>query len=319
MQQRINDILNANLTKKAKIILLLELGLTRTQIADLQVLGKYGAIQNVYAAWKQGENSTPRPTRQPLATPQAFTPNGFNRRFGIEIEAYGVDRDALATALRRAGIDCAVEAYNHATRTHWKITTDNSITGVANPFEIVSPILEGMDGLEQVRKVSEVLISLRAKINRTCGMHIHFDAAHMNVNCWKNVMLNYALLENIIDSMMPESRRGTSNQYCRSLRIPNFATKFKNVRTIEGLSNLFPDRYYKVNMKAYVQHRTIEFRQHSGTIEFEKIKNWVLFLHNLLSYSTTMQMQSIDFEQLKKFNQNEIVNFYYNRINDLAA
>ena len=51
MQQQVQNILSGNATKTAKIIALLELGMTRTQIADLQVLGKYGAIQNVFAKY----------------------------------------------------------------------------------------------------------------------------------------------------------------------------------------------------------------------------------------------------------------------------
>jgi hypothetical protein len=49
MTTQVQNIANGNGTKTAKIIALLELGLTRKQIAELQVLGAYGAIQNVFA------------------------------------------------------------------------------------------------------------------------------------------------------------------------------------------------------------------------------------------------------------------------------
>ena len=37
------------------------------------------------------------------------------------------------------------------------------------------------------------------------------------------------------------------------------------------------DRYYKVNLQSLSRYGTIEFRQHNGTIDAEKILNWVSF------------------------------------------
>ena len=55
---------------------------------------------------------------------------------------------------------------------------------------------------------------------------------------------------------------------------------------MRGLQSAFGfDRYYKVNVMSYNNHRTIEFRQHSGTTEYEKIKNWIDFLTAFLNWS----------------------------------
>jgi hypothetical protein len=306
-----NNILNLEATKTTKIIALLELGYTRKQIADLEVLGKYGAIQNVYAKWQVGRSGN-TPTRL------VFTPSAFNRRFGIEIEAYGCSKDIVARELNAAGIPTHIEGYNHNTRTNWKIVSDGSLTG-DNTFELVSPILEGQHGLNQLQTVSEVLVRLRVKINRTCGLHIHFDAAQMNLQTWKNLLLNYATLEPIIDSMMPQSRRGSENTYCKTMRRTDLNNKIRTATTINQVTNLFPNRYQKINTQAYARHRTVEFRQHSGTIEGDKILNWILFLHNLLTYSQQNTIENGTFETLKAFNQDSITNFYHNRIQDLAA
>ena len=67
------------------------------------------------------------------------------------------------------------------------------------------------------------------------------------------------------------------------------------------------------------RYKTIEFRQHSGTIEADKIINWITFLHNLMDYSTSNTIENATFETLKNFNQEGLINFYHNRINDLAA
>lgn len=312
-QVQIQGVLDQQTTKTAKIIALLNLGMTRTQIADLRVLGKYGAIQNVFAKHiaqtAHGIQTVSRLT---------FSPSVFNKRFGIEIEAHGIERTRVAQALRSAGIECYAEGYNHDTRTSWKVVTDGSLNG-DHTFELVSPILEGENGLQQVRTVSEVLTRLGAKINRSCGLHVHFDAAGMDLQNWKRLLMNYAGLESTIDSMMPQSRRGNANTYCKSMKIANLQTKMEAARTLDQCRNIFPNRYSKINTQAFARHRTIEFRQHSGTFESAKIENWILFLHNLVDFSKGFSIENDNFAALKQFNTVETVNFYHNRIQDLNS
>ncbi len=42
--------------------------------------------------------------------------------------------------------------------------------------EIVSPILKGRAGIEQIKQMAEVLRQVGAAVNPTCGMHIHVGA-----------------------------------------------------------------------------------------------------------------------------------------------
>lgn len=304
-------ILTQNWTKTRKIQELILLGLTRSEIAILVTNGNYGFVQNVYAKMKAEG-------RLNQVAVENFMPRPFERRFGVEIEMYSVDKQILADTLRDAGINCFVEGYNHNTRGWWKVVTDGSLNGV-NAVELVSPILEGMAGMQDLEKVCEVLTILRAKINKSCGMHVHFDAAGMGINEVKNLMLNYAAYENQIDTFLPSSRRGNTNTYCQSLR--NDKAKIEAATSINGLANAIGTRYRKINLQSFVRHGSIEFRQHSGTTEFEKIKNWVLFLHNLVDFSKTKRVEESEatFESLQKFNQEQIYNYLYNRKNDLAA
>ena len=58
--------------------------------------------------------------------------------------------------------------------------------------------------------------------------------------------------------------------------------------TVAQLSTLVAGtRYVKVNAESFMRHGTVEFRQHSGTIEFEKISNWVKICGNLIDKSKT--------------------------------
>ncbi|WP_375560294.1 amidoligase family protein [Bernardetia sp. OM2101] len=307
------QILTSNTTKTNKIKQLLELGFTRKQVAKLMNVG-YGFVQNVYA--KTYPNQVTSRGRQIITNGNAFYPIAFNRQFGVEIEAYNVDKQTLKRALVRLGVKVEVERYNHATKKHWKIITDGSIRGNQG-FEIVSPILKGKNGLDQLEKVCRALKECNTFINKSCGVHIHFDAKKFGVEQFKNIMLNYADLEKVIDNFLPKSRRANNNGYCKSIK--NHKTKIESASTINELTNAIPTRYNKLNTQSYTRYKTIEFRQHSGTIEFEKISNWILFLHNLVEYSKDKRVSRPKFETLKTFNQQEVYTYLENRKTQLAS
>lgn len=313
-----SQILNSSTTKTNKIKQLLELGFTRKQVAELMGVG-YGFVQNVYAKTypsqinRRGNTSLNSSLNTSLSTFQAIA---FNQQFGVEIEAYNVDKNVLQTELTRLGISARVENYNHVVRGHWKIITDGSIRG-SQGFEIVSPILQGQDGLNQLEKVCKALKNCNALINKSCGIHIHFDASRLQLEEFKNVIMNYANLENVIDSFLPTSRRANNNSYCKS--ILKYKSKVNNARTINQLTNAIPNRYSKLNTQSYSRYNTIEFRHHSGTIEFEKLNNWILFLHNLVEYSKTKRLSRVNFDTLTTFNQPTIYNYLQNRKTILAA
>ena len=214
----------------------------------------------------------------------------FNRRFGIEIEAYNCRMDVLVDALREEGIQVSAENYNHTTRNHWKLVTDSSLSG-NNTFELVSPVLEGQNGLKELKEVCWVLDACGVKVNASCGLHIHFDAANFSLQTWKNIAISYKHIELVIDKFMPESRR--NNNYCRCLR--NITEqKINNAQSIDNLQQVAFEntRYFKVNPQSYSRHKTIEFRQHAGSINYDKISNWVLFLNGLVTFAQQQPIAS---------------------------
>ena len=44
----------------------------------------------------------------------------------------------------------------------------------------------------------------------------------------------------------------------------------RSARMVDELKGRIGDRYHKVNLEAYSRHKTVEFRQHSGTTSFTK-------------------------------------------------
>lgn len=287
MNEQIQSILNENRTKTSKIQKLLSLGLTRRQVADLVANGNYGFVQNVYKRMMQGLTNTAAQTAATIAPVIDYT---FNRNFGVEIEACNCTRERLARELTAAGINVQVEGYNHTDHTdHWKLVTDSSLSG-NNTFELVSPILHGEQGLEELEKVCWVLDLCNAKVNDTCGLHVHMDAAEFDLATWKNLILTYKRLEGVIDNFMPRSRR--NNRYCKALSTIT-ETSIKSARSISDLRTaFFHNRYHKVNLEAYARHRTVEFRQHGGSTNFTKMSAWIHFLAKMITFAKQGQVQT---------------------------
>lgn len=287
MNEQIQSILNENGTKTSKIQKLLTLGLTRRQVADLVANGNYGFVQNVYKRMMQGVAQSAAQAATTVLPQLDYT---FNRNFGVEIEAYNCMRGRLARELNAAGIRVEVEGYNHTDHTdHWKLVTDSSLSG-NDTFELVSPILHGEQGLEELEKVCWVLDLCNAKVNDSCGLHVHMDAAEFDLQTWKNLVITYKRLENVIDHFMPRSRR--NNTFCRPLTTisETIINQASNIGELRAAFN--HNRYHKVNLEAYARHRTVEFRQHGGSTNFTKMSAWIYFLAKMITSAKQGQVQT---------------------------
>ena len=204
----------------------------------------------------------------------------FTYTFGVEIECYHANKHELLQGAMASGLKMKDTGYTHEdNHEFYKIVPDASLQGNDNN-EVVSPILKGgRTGLASIKKVTEVLRGVNAKVNKSCGLHVHISCPEMTPEHYINVFKNYQKLEQLINSFMPASRRDA--MYSRSLKHFNFS----NCHTYADVQHKMGSRYYNVNPMSWSRHNTIEFRQHSGTVEYEKISNWVKFLAGLVEYS----------------------------------
>src|SRR5574344_489373 len=257
LNECINDVMNEKSSRTEKRTKLIKLGVCEHEIKML--IASLG----------------PTPTHKGVFDFAKLT-------FGVEIECYGVIRQFLIEQGTAKGLQVHSEGYNHEDNRHYfKIVSDSSISG-ENSNEVVSPILKGKKGMNSLQAMCNALAAVDAKVNRSCGLHVHIGAANMSEEHYCRLVRNYQKIEKVIDSFMPTSRRANNSRWCHTLQGIDFSgctTK----RDIARAMNY--DRYYKVNAIAYERHKTIEFRQHSGTTDYEKIANWVMFLAHLVEYS----------------------------------
>ncbi len=212
--------------------------------------------------------------------------------FGIEIECYNVERTRLIEEGSAQGLNIRSCGYTHAHTEYYKIASDSSIAGI-NPNEVVTPVLKGKRGMSSLKKLCKSLEAVDAKVNRSCGLHVHIGAQYITDEHYIRIFSNYQHIERAIDSFMPQSRRDNNNDYCHTLITHNFSGCHTKRDVMRELGF---DRYHKVNAEAYAAHKTIEFRQHSGTVSYDKINHWVLFLAKLVEYSFKNEIKETIFD-----------------------
>lgn len=217
-----------------------------------------------------------------------------NHRFGVEIE---MNTRANADRVRAALVDHQIGVSSHdAPEVRWDVRYDGSI---GSGHELVSPILQGDDGLEQVMRVCAALHDLnragtRVWAGRACGLHIHLSNFGENdVDVLRRIARRWMNFEDTLDLMQPESRRGSTNNYCRSnLRL--FAGGWSNpvadvyqnmwqrtgaVTSVNEMVDVVsPSRYLKLNLQSLQRHGTVEIRHHSASVSGTKICHWIRFL-----------------------------------------
>lgn len=209
--------------------------------------------------------------------------------FGVEIECFNVSRERLIASATARRVAVRSEGYNHTdNRRYYKLVSDSSIQG-EEPVECVSPILQGAAGMDSLKSVCEALNEVGARVNRSTGLHVHFDASGITDVHFCRIVKNYRQIERAIDSFMPVSRRADNNFFCKSLKTLQY---LQGIESRDRLIRAIDTRYYKVNVLAFQRHGTIEFRQHGGTTDFTKIERWIFFLRKLIAYSEKNELTS---------------------------
>lgn len=130
------------------------------------------------------------------------------------------------------------------------------------------------------------------KVNQSCGLHVHIDCRKLRTKPLKlsNLVLTYYAFEDILYSMLPKSR--WTNQYCLPL-FEDYKSKDLKNKTLDKFSKKWykseyyaesttdqhhSSRYHNINVHSIFYRGSLEIRMHSGTLDSEKILNWVYLL-----------------------------------------
>ena len=214
----------------------------------------------------------------------------YDRTFGVEIECYaprGLTFEAVRDAIRAAGVTIYA-SHSHSGRadaTTWVVKPDGSLSGsgTGNGMEIVSRHLNGDAGMDEIRKVCRVLGELNFSVTPACGLHVHVQRP--SVGGMRRLAIDYANHEALIDSVLPASRRGTACRWAGTLTRAA-ALNYAQAREPSDIASVVGHgKYAKVNFTASWLHGTVEFRQHSGTVDAGKIIAWSKFCLRMVDHA----------------------------------
>lgn len=295
LSEQVNEVLKSRMSADKKAQALVKLGTTPF---EAMILAKASMPKMVH---------TPRRT--------------FTYTFGVEMETYNCDPEDFSRAVQEYGLSFVnhMGAYLgcHTDIPHFKLVPDGSLTG-HNTAECVTPALKGNTaGFKALENCCRALCRVGARANSSCGVHVHIGAKDLSDQEYCNVFVNYKRLEQAIDTFMSHSRRANSCRWARTLTD-------HDLESCQGrgdvLSCLASDRYHKVNPCSWGRHRTIEFRQHQGSVNYKKISSWVKFLGKLVEYSRYNRIdRDIDrIEDIPFLTQAE-KNFFIGRRSEIEA
>jgi len=200
-------------------------------------------------------------------------------RFGIEIETISdISQSECARLIDEhfweQGKEGRVDIRNHYYHGHnvnqYGFEYDGSLrTDHDHPHqvEIITPPLR-LHQLGELKEIFDVLKGHLA-INRSCGIHVHVEVP--SGQALRQIVRIWYKFENEIIKIFPPSRR--NNGYCQRLR---------SISDCEHLVSCQYGRHSMLNKCCYWQNGTVEFRGHSASLNYRKIKRWVFFCLSLV-------------------------------------
>lgn len=211
--------------------------------------------------------------------------------FGIEIETIGITRIKAAEAVR--SVVGGVVTGDHKVRVtmddgrFWMVVPDASLSCDGYyQSEVVSPILQYGD-LDMVQRVVRSLRAAGARVDKTCGIHIHVGASAFDgkaiARLAKMVYKQEAL---VLHALGVQSRRlanyakPINPEFIRRLETEKPATKEEMNSLWYGYQNNSPThydgtRYHGVNLHNVWYRGTVEFRWFEGTLHAGKVKAYI--------------------------------------------
>lgn len=188
--------------------------------------------------------------------------------FGIEIECMVPSDLGLTVGHYHMGSPIVVEGFPAG----WTAQRDGSIRALPGytAVEIVSPVLRGREGIEQVIQAVTMLNQWGARVNASCGFHVHVGAGfHANQKALTALISLVGRFETALYAITGSANRaeGAYARPCREL--------YREDRT-QPQRLIGSNRYVSLNLNNLTgSKRTVEFRVFQGTTNVTKILGYI--------------------------------------------
>lgn len=222
--------------------------------------------------------------------------------FGVELEMTGITRKTAAGVAAKyfgttseyigGGYD-KYTAKDGAGRS-WSFVSDSSIrvergkNGEGQQVEMVTPILRYED-IETLQELIRRIRKAGAKVNSSCGIHIHVGADQHTARSLRNLVNIFTSKQDIIFKALAvdsnrlnyckklENRISESLSKCRKFDMAKVADVWYAGYSGDRSAHYNSSRYHAVNLHAVFTKGTVEFRCFNSTLHAGKVKAYVQF------------------------------------------
>lgn len=222
-----------------------------------------------------------------------------DQAFGIEIEFGGISRKKAAWAIKKAINGATAPRWVGGTYDkfevtapdgrNWTIMYDSSVNSMGGQQrEFVTPKCTYED-IETVQECIRALRRAGAKVDRSCGMHIHIDGANHTAKSLKNLAFTFRAKQDLIFKAVAPDRR--DNNYCKPLT-DDLVDNIKKIKSLDGEkmkdawygtytdwhstdAHYHGSRYHALNYHSLWYRGTVEFRLFNSTLHAGEVRAYL--------------------------------------------
>lgn len=167
----------------------------------------------------------------------------------------------------------------------WTAQRDGSLStaGGRRAVEVVSPVLQGEAGLAEVERMLAKLATMGARVNRSCGFHVHVGFRNAGGDAAALQRLT-ALVAHVQPGIYAATgtRSREFGRFCASIKGQQWKnmTEDGSVATLADVAlryyGIAYDRYRVLNLRPLLEGRkTVEFRAFGGSVKPVKVLAYI--------------------------------------------
>jgi hypothetical protein len=219
------------------------------------------------------------------------------RSFGVEIEFKDLSREQACRVVEEVTAQDHVPMLEYHGRTcqccgrrvsgftKWKVERDGSVSVGSYGGEVITPILRGEEGLEQLRAVMRALREAGATVDRSCGMHVHVSVQDLSNSARAELVRQWYRHHDTFDRFIAKYRTKQGYDEGDGASYRSFCPRASHHEWDDQASAMersgrfgYTDKYRSLNLTPYAKYGTLEFRGHQGSLNGRKASNWVRLL-----------------------------------------
>lgn len=239
-------------------------------------------------------------------------------RFGIELEFTGIARGSAAYVIaKQLGTEKKYVGggyHKHIAKDSagriWTVMRDASISPVPENSnkpkdyyrcELVTPICTAED-IPTISKIINALKQRGAKVNASCGLHIHVDVKDMNERHIINLVNLMACKEELLFKALNVLRKrrnkwckGVDNRFLseinssRIISINDLKQKWYGAHIYDSYLHYHDSRYHALNLHSLWQDKGVEFRMFNSTVDDKEVKAYIYLVLAMCQHATMLK------------------------------